>query len=173
MKKLILATVSLIAFSLVTHAADPLVVEGPHNCCGGCLRAITKTLEKVRDVSVDQKKGTITAKGKSDAKKAVTALMDAGFYATADGKPGTETGSESKPAPTASTGKKVTAATVTGVHNCCLKCRNLIQDAMRETTGVKSVEIDPESPTFTLSGEFTHADIIASLNKAGFNGKIK
>lgn len=48
--------------SLTARAADPIVVDGPHSCCDGCKNAITKAVAGLRDVSVDEKKGTITAK---------------------------------------------------------------------------------------------------------------
>lgn len=175
MKKHILASSLLIALSLTARAADPIVIDGPHSCCDGCKTAITKAVAGLRDVSVDEKKGTITAKNKSGAKKAAEALMDKGFFATVGGA-----GTEAKPASStaekpavSSTGKKVKSATVTGAHNCCLKCRNMIMDAVRETAGVKSAEVEPKAESFTVQGEFTKEDLLASLNKAGFNGKIK
>ena len=175
MKKHLLVSSLLLALSLTARAADPIVVEGPHSCCDGCKNTIKKTVEGLRDVSVDEKKGTITAKSKSGAKKAAEALMDKGFFATVGGT-GAETKSAASTAekPAASTtGKKVKAATVTGVHNCCLKCRNMIMDAARETPGVTSAEVEVKATSFTVKGEFTKEDLLASLNKGGFNGKIK
>jgi periplasmic mercuric ion binding protein len=175
MKKHILASTLLIALSLTVRAADPIVVEGPHSCCDGCKNTIKKAVAGLRDVSVDEKKGTIMAKSKSSAKKAAEALMENGFYATVGGA-GAESKSASstaeKPA-VSSTGKKVKSATVTGAHNCCLKCRNMIMDAVRETAGVTSAEVEVKATSFTVAGEFTKEDLLASLNKAGFNGKIK
>jgi copper chaperone CopZ len=168
MKKLILSHLFLLSLALPALAA-PVVVEGPHNCCGSCKNAITKLLANVRDVSVDEKKGTITAKGKSDAKKAIEALMDGGFYATMAGE-----GSKSESKSTSSAAvKKVKSATVMGVHNCCLKCRNMISDAVKEVPGVTEATVEPEAKSFTVAGEFTKEDLIAALNKAGFNGKVK
>lgn len=175
MKKLLLASSLSFVLSLAALAADPVVVSGPHNCCEGCKNAVTKAVANVRDVSVDEKKGTITAKSKSGAKKAAEALMEKGFYATIDG-PATESKSASstaeKPA-TGSTGKKVKSATVTGVHNCCLKCRNMIMDAVRETSGVASAEIEVKAESFKVLGDFSKDDLLAALNKAGFNGKVR
>lgn len=175
MKKHLLASSLLLALSLSARAADPVVVDGPHSCCDGCKNAITKAVANVRDVSVDEKKGTITAKNKSGAKKAVEALMEKGFFAMVGG-----TGAESKSAETSAakpaasaTGKKVKSATVTEIHNCCLRCRNMIMDAARDTPGVTSAEVEVKVTTFTVQGEFTKEDLLASLNKAGFNGKIK
>ena len=175
MKKYLLASSLLLVLSLAAHAADPVVVSGPHNCCEGCKNAVKKAVANVRDVSVDEKKGTITAKSKSGAKKAAEALMEKGFYATIDG-PAAESKSASssteKPA-VSSAGKKVKSATVTGAHNCCLKCRNMIMDAVRETPGVTSAEVEVKAESFKVMGEFSKEDLLASLNKAGFNGKIK
>lgn len=168
MKHTILAAISLLALS-TAFGADPITIDGAHNCCGGCKRSIAKALENVRDVSIDEKKGTITAKSKSDARKAIEALAKEGFYATAGGA----SSSEAKPVTSSAPAKKMTSATVSGVHNCCLKCRNLIQDAVREVAGVKSIAIEPEAKNFTVQGEFTKEDLLASLNKAGFTGTIK
>jgi copper chaperone CopZ len=170
MKKLILSHLFLLSLALPAWAA-PVVIEGPHNCCGSCKNAITKLLANVRDVSVDEKKGTITAKGKSDARKAIEALMDGGFYATMAGE-SSKSESESKPTSTTAA-KKLKSATVTGVHNCCLKCRNLISDAVKTVPGVTEATVEPEAKTFKVAGEFTKEDLIAALNKAGFNGKVK
>ena len=178
MKKLLLASSLLLALSLAAHAADPIVVDGPHSCCDGCKNAITKAVAGLRDVNVDEKKGTITAKSKSGAKKAAEALMEKGFFAMvggtgAESKSATATAEKPAVSSSGSTGKKVKSATVTGAHNCCLKCRNMIMDAVRETAGVTSAEVEVKATSFTVAGEFTKEDLLASLNKAGFNGKIK
>ena len=170
MKKHIFIQISSILLALSAYSA-PVVVEGPHNCCNSCKNAITKLLSNVRDVTVDDKKGTITAKGKSDAKKAIEALMDGGFYAKMAGED-----SQSASAPKASssvTPKKVKSATVSGVHNCCLKCRNMISDAVKAVPGVTEATVEPEAKSFTVAGEFTKEDLVKALNEAGFNGKVK
>lgn len=173
--RLLIPTLSFAAL-LTVQSADPIVIDGPHNCCNGCKSAIMKALGNTRDISVDEKKGTITAKGKSDAKKAVDILMENGFYATFPGAAKTESKSSSSSFGSSSStaaSKKVKGATVTGVHNCCLKCRNMIVDAVREVPGVTGASIEPEARTFTVQGEFSKDDVLAALNKAGFNGKIR
>ena len=170
MKKHIFIQISALLLAVSAFSA-PVVVEGPHNCCNSCKNAITKLLSNVRDVTVDDKKGTITAKGKSDAKKAIEALMDGGFYAKMAGED-----SQSASAPKASssgTPKKVKSATVSGVHNCCLKCRNMISDAVKAVPGVTEATVEPEAKSFTVAGEFTKEDLVKALNEAGFNGKVK
>lgn len=170
MKKQIFLQISTLVFALSAYSA-PIVVEGPHNCCNSCKTSIAKLLANVRDVTVDEKKGTITAKGKSDAKKAIEALMDGGFFAKMAGE-GSESAASSKPTTTA-TPKKLKSATVTGVHNCCLKCRNMISDAVKAVPGVTEATVEPEAKSFTVAGEFTKEDLLKALNEAGFNGKVK
>lgn len=170
MKKHIFIQISALLLALSAYSA-PVVVEGPHNCCTSCKNAITKLLSNVRDVTVDDKKGTITAKGKSDAKKAIDALMDGGFYAKMAGEESqsaTSTKVTSSAAP-----KKLKSATVTGVHNCCLKCRNLISDAVKAVPGVTEATVEPQAKSFTVAGDFTKEDLLKALNEAGFNGKVK
>ncbi len=173
MKHIFFAALFSLSVPFAVAAADPILVDGPHNCCGDCMKAITKALENVRDVTVDPKKKTITAKSKSDAKKAVDKLMDAGFFATIDGAKPSESAAPAAGKSNAAAAKKIKTATVTGVHNCCLKCRDMIWDACKEVPGITQVEIEPKSSTFTVAGEFTREDLIASLNKNGFNGKVK
>lgn len=175
MKTRILIPTLSIAALLSSPAADPIVIDGPHNCCNGCKNAIIKALDGARDISVDEKKGTITAKGKSDAKKAVEILMENGFYATFPGATKTESKSSGSSFGSSSStaAKKLKSATVTGVHNCCLKCRNMIVDAVREVPGVTGAEVEEKASAFTVKGEFSKDDLLAALHKAGFNGKIK
>lgn len=175
MKTRILTLTTVFAALSFGQAADPIVVEVGHSCCNSCKAAARKALANVRDVSVDEKKGTITAKGKSDAKKAVEILMDIGFHATYAGAEKTQSKSSGSAfsSTSSSAAKKVKSATVSGIHNCCNSCRNKISDTVKEVPGVTGASIEPEASTFTVQGDFSKDELLTALNKAGFNAKVR
>ena len=60
-----------------------LVLDGLHNCCGGCARkaiAAAKSVDGVTGVDLPKKSGTITVSGDFNAKAVVKALNDAGYH---------------------------------------------------------------------------------------------
>ncbi len=162
----------LIALSLLltamAQAEVTVTLEGVHNCCKSCTNGITKAVTSVKDVTAaaDGTTVTITAKSKSSAKKAVEALMAAGYYGT-----GAEVEKSSFSSSAAT--KKLTEATVSGAHLCCQKCANAMADAVKSVPGVTEHTVVSKASTFTVKGEFTEADLIAAMNKAGFHGEVK
>jgi copper chaperone CopZ len=169
--------------SLLVTAISPLAlaevkgsISGVHNCCQGCEKAIMKVAESISGIKVTPKGGTlnIEAKGKSDIKKFQEKLLDAGFYGTIDGEGGSS--ASEKPAnasASASSGKKVKSATVSGAHICCQKCRDMVWDTVRSLPGVKSTDVMPKVSSFKVEGEFSKDDLEAALRKAGFGGKVR
>jgi copper chaperone CopZ len=166
-KKLLFISLILTLASLV-QAETTVKLEGVHNCCKSCTNGIIKAGVGLKDVSIvaDGETVTITSKTKANAKKAVEAVLEAGYY----GKP--SDASFAEPA-RAKPEKKLTKATVTGAHLCCQKCVNAMTDAVKAVPGVTEYEIVSKEKTFTVKGEFTEADLIASMNKAGFHGSVK
>lgn len=172
MKQKLLTSIIAIALAATASAAEvKVVLGGVHNCCNTCERDIEKAVEKLRDTQVAVKGGTVTltCKSKSEAKKAVDALYDAGYYGTMEG------GEVSVKAasPGASADKKVKSATVSGVHNCCDRCRAAIKDAVKTVPGVEDTDVIAKSKSFKVTGEFTKGELIAALNKAGFAPIVK
>lgn len=167
MKKTLFAALLLLAPALAAHAETTVTLEGVHNCCKSCTNGIVKAAEGLKDVTVTAEGETVTivSKSKSGAKKAVEAIMDAGYY----GKPSDETA-----APTAKAeSKKIKDATVTGAHLCCQKCVNAMTDAVKSVPGVTEYDIQNKAKTFTVKGDFTEADLLAAMNKAGFHGSVR
>lgn len=165
MKKIALALLlANPAFAEVT-----VTLEGVHNCCKSCTNGITKAVTSVKDVTAAAEGGTvtITAKTKASAKKAVEALLAAGYYGT--GAEAEKTASTTTSAPA----KKLTEATVSGAHLCCQKCANAMADAVKSVPGVTGHTVASKASTFTVQGEFTEADLLAAMNKAGFHGEVK
>lgn len=163
MNKFFLTITSLtFALALSANAESTVTLTGVHNCCKSCTTGISKAVESVPGAKATADKGTvtITAKTQADATKATAALLKAGYY----GEGG------SAKAATASDGK-VKSATVTGVHLCCGKCVTAFNDAVKTvggtsdaTKGAKSVKVE---------GDFSPKDLLAALNKGGFNGEVK
>jgi copper chaperone CopZ len=152
------------------HAEATLTLNGIHNCCKSCENGLIKAVSKVRDVTLVSTKTsvTITAKNKADAKKAAAAILDAGYFGTSedDAKP-------SSTAPAKAPEPQVKTATVSGLHLCCGKCAKAANEAIKTVAGITKGEAMPKVTTVTVEGDFKASDLIAALNKAGFNGKIQ
>lgn len=164
----------LTAFFLVTtllNAETTITLSGVHNCCKSCTNGITKAGTSVEGVTVTAEGKTVkvTSKSKVGAKKAVQAIMAAGYFGTSDAadEKSSSSLSTSKPA------KKLTEATVSGAHLCCQKCANAMIEAIESVSGVTEHNIVTKVNTFTVKGDFTEADLLASMNKAGFAGSVK
>jgi copper chaperone CopZ len=167
MKSTILATLLLIVTSLA-QAETVVTLEGVHNCCKGCTNGIIKAAADIKDVTVtaEGETVTITSKTKTNAAKAVAAINDAGYYGTPSDATAASAASTDKAS------KKLTSATVSSVHLCCQKCVNAMTDAVKATPGVTEYNIENKAKSFTVKGDFTESDLIASLNKAGFHGTV-
>lgn len=169
MKNSLLLIASL-AFVSLAHAAETTVtLSGVHNCCKGCTNGIVKAAADIKDTTVtaEGKTVTIVSKSKANAKKAVEAIVAAGYYGTSDVEEKASTTSSSPAA------KKLSEATVSSVHLCCQKCANAMAEAVKSVPGVTEHTVASKASTFTVKGEFTEADLTAALNKAGFAGTIK
>lgn len=164
--KTLLVLAAFSAFSL--HAETTVTLSGVHNCCKSCTNGITKAANTVKDVTVEADGSTIkvTAKSKSNVKKAIEAIMAAGYFGTSDAA------EEKSSTSSSSSAKKLTSATVSGAHLCCQKCVNAMTEAVKAVPGVTEYEIVNKSSTFTVKGEFTESDLLASMNKAGFHGSV-
>src|SRR5262245_7827392 len=60
-----------------------LTVQGAHNCCGACCKALKATVKKVKGVESDDAKpkaNSFTVTGDFDAAELVKALNEAGFH---------------------------------------------------------------------------------------------
>lgn len=166
MKNTLLASLLFLSASLA-QAETTVTMEGVHNCCKGCTNGIVKAAAGLKDTTVtaDGETVTIVAKTKSNAKKAVEAIMDAGYYG--------KLSDESIAAASRTSEKKLTDVTVSGAHLCCQKCVNAMTAAVKEVPGVTSYTIENKAKTFTVQGQFTESDLLASMNKAGFHGTVK
>ncbi len=158
----LLTTAIVIALGLTAHAETTVKLTGLHNCCGSCDKGITKALTSVSGVTavVSDDTATVTGKTKSSVDKAIQALLDAGYYG------------EGAPVQTIAD-KKVKSVTVSGTHLCCGKCVTGVADAIKTVPGATSHTATKGAKSFKVEGDFNQKDLLAALNKAGYNGTIK
>lgn len=151
--------------------AESLTVSGIHNCCKSCENGIKKAVETVKGATLTSStktSATLEVKSKSDAKKILNALEDAGYYGSVEGA------GESASSTTASRpDKQLKGATVTGLHLCCQKCATAAAEAVNSVSGVTGHTVASKAKSFEVKGEFSQQALAAALNKAGFSGKIK
>jgi bacterioferritin-associated ferredoxin len=156
----LITTAVALTLSLSLHA-ETITLTGVHNCCKKCDNGIQKAIKGAgAEAKTDKGTVTITASDAAGAKKAVDALLAAGYA----GK-----GAES----TAGTTAKVKTATVSGVHLCCGKCVTAADKAVMATPGVTKHTATKGAESFTVEGDFTTKDLVAALNKGGLNGDVK
>ncbi len=165
MKKIAnLLSLAVLALALPAMAESTITLSGVHNCCGGCSKGITKAITSVSGVTATVEDETVIIKAKTDAagKKAVEALMEAGYYGT---------GSEVSPPTVADA--QVKTSTVAGVHLCCGKCVKAVDEAVTSVKGVSKHDATKGAKSFTVEGEFSKAELAAALNKHGLHGTLK
>ncbi|MDZ4286481.1 MAG: cation transporter [Prosthecobacter sp.] len=171
MKTPLIVSLALLSVASLTTAAETTVtLSGVHNCCKSCNNGIIGAAKDIKDVTVTPEGKTvkIVAKSKMNAKKAVEAIIAAGYFGTSDA----ESPSASSSSSAAKPGKKLTSATVTGAHLCCKKCVTAVEEAVKSVPGVTGSTVVAKETTFTVQGDFTESDLLTALNKAGFNGTI-
>ncbi len=166
MKNSLLALAVAAGFAGSVYADASITLNGVHNCCGGCKTGITKAVESVKGATaeVSGETVTITARNTPTAKKAVEALLDAGYFGEAEG---------AEPPKTAASSRVLKGATVSGAHLCCNKCVRAVEAAVAGVKGVTGSKVESKAKEFTVEGEFSEGELIAALNRAGFHGKVK
>jgi len=151
------------------HAEVKVTVTKMHICCKGCTVAIQKSVAKMPEVTitVDQEKQTavVTAEKPESVQKALDAIAKAGFHGAVDNK---EIKFKEEKAPEG----KVQRLEVFSVHNCCPACTKAIKGALAKVEGVKGNSCENKKETFVVEGDFVAKDVIAALNKAGFNASL-
>jgi mercuric ion binding protein len=161
------------------QAADPdapagsendVTLTGLHLCCGGCEKSIEKALaEMAEDIDFDISRSSKTINLKSEKPDAIQGAIDAIAKAGYYGESNHETIAIAAKEASAEKSKSIE---IGGLHICCGKCESSIDDALSEVSGVESVTIDEESGKVTVEGDFSPAEALTALNKAGLNGKL-
>jgi periplasmic mercuric ion binding protein len=162
MKIKLLTLFSILALGIAARAEATLKLTGVHNCCKKCTTGITDAITKAgATVTIDKGDVTISAKDEAGAKKAASALVAAGYFGN---------GSE---APTGLSDAKAKSVTVEGAHLCCGKCVDAFNKAAMSAPGVTKTNAAKGATSVTVEGDVSPKDLIAALNKGGFNGRVK
>jgi copper chaperone CopZ len=171
-KLIALASVGmLLALAGAARAETKVELKGVHLCCDGCVKAVGEILKKVDGVKGEcdkaEKTITLTAADAKTVKKAIEALVKAGFHGTPDNKDfAIKDDSGAKEG-------KVKSLTLTGIHNCCPMCCKAIKSVVKKVDGVKEENVKPKEKTFEVTGEFDAKELVKALNDAGFHVKVK
>lgn len=146
-------------------------LKGVHLCCGGCTDAVAAAVESVPGATcqchMENGTVTLTAIDHDVAQKALDAIADAGLHG--------ETGDEhlAMRAERDIPPGKVRRLTVSGIHNCCEPCYEAIKGAIDTVEGVTGDTSGPERTSFEVTGNFSAAELVRALNKAGFHAKVE
>jgi copper chaperone CopZ len=165
-----LRVAGLIAGLLLMPAAMAMAdvtvkVSGLHNCCGACIKGITKAVSSAgATAAIEQGDDTvtITAADKETAQKAVDALAAAGYHGASD-TPGVAMKDDS------GAKGKATRLELSGAHNCCKGCANAISKACSDVSGVTGQTVTPKSKTIVVEGDFDAQALVKAINDAGFH----
>jgi copper chaperone CopZ len=158
-----------LSYASLAVAETKVEVSGLHNCCGACLKGISKAVTSAgaeAQINAGDDTVTITAADKATAQKAVDSLAAAGYHGTVKGDGITIKDDSGAPA------GKVAKLEITGVHNCCKSCTHAIDEACKEVSGVSSTSIVPKKTSFTVEGDFDAHALVKALNDAGFHVKV-
>lgn len=145
-------------------AKGPVEVElgNIHLCCNGCKNAATGSIGLTGVTLEVEGPVVIKAINANLARAAYAALIKNGFY----GETKFDMGASMPAYPT----EKVTTLKVEGYHNCCNSCKSDIEGALTSVAGVKTVDV--QKTAATIEGEFSPAEVMASLQKAGVSAQI-
>lgn len=168
------AAIGVLAWTAPGRAAEIKVeLKSVHMCCEGCadeVGAILKKVEGVSGVAVDQKAtaAKFTAADAKAAQRALDALAEGGFHG--------DTGGAKDFAFKDDSGVKagrVTSLTVTGFHNSCPGCVKSFRAAIKDVKRVNGATLTAKVSSAEVTGEFDAADLVQSLNQAGFHVEVK
>ena len=164
----------LVAFCLGTGSAlaaenVAVPIERVHICCDECVEGVRNavTAAGATDLLSDQDTSRLVlfAPDVATAKKAVKAMVDAGYF-----------GRSRNPAVpiTAETGAKdatVQSTEIEGVHLCCSSCVEQARGALGAVPGVTSVAASTHGTAIQVKGEFNEKAALDALLDVGFSGK--
>jgi copper chaperone CopZ len=155
---------------LSVQAADVTVkISNVHLCCKSCVTGVEKAVAVVHGATAsgDKDAGTVSLTGPdtATAQKAADALVAAGYFGKSSDariKINDNTGAQ---------GRKVQSLQVNGVHLCCGKCVETVDEALKSVSGVKSHTAVKGAKSFDVSGDFNDKEVFSALQKAGLAGK--
>lgn len=157
--------------SMANSIETQVQLKGVHLCCSGCVDALATAMASVPGavVACDRDKGIValTARNEVTAQQALDAIADAGLHGET-GNPQLAMKTERNFPP-----GKVRKLKVSGIHNCCQPCYQAIEGAIETVRGVTGNTARPGSTTFEVTGNFSAAELVQALNRAGFHAKVE
>jgi copper chaperone CopZ len=156
-------SVAALALSAVTTAASAVeaTLTNVHVCCNSCKKGIDAAVTGAgATAKIEKTTVTVTAADDADVKKAVEALVAAGYYG------------EGAPATPAASDAKAKSVTVEGTHLCCGKCVDAFNKAVK-TAGATKTDAAKNAKTVVVEGDVSPKDVLDALHKAGFNATVK
>lgn len=151
-------------------SAETVKLSDVHLCCQSCVKGAQKAVGKVDGITAvgDKDAGTLTLTGPDSAtvQKAADALVAGGYYGkSSDSKIKLTDRSGAK-------GAKVQSLKVEGVHLCCGKCVDVVDETVKSVAGVKGHTAVKNAKSFEVTGDFNDKELFAALNKAGLAGRV-
>jgi periplasmic mercuric ion binding protein len=160
------AALALGALTTSASAAEA-TLTGVHNCCKSCQKAIDAAVTGAGGkAKIEKSTITVTADDEAGVKKAVAALLAAGYFG--DGAP-----AGAAAAPTAPSDAKAKSVTVEGVHLCCGKCVDAFNKAVKTAAGAIKTDAAKNAKSVLVEGDVSPKDVLDALHKAGFNASVK
>jgi copper chaperone CopZ len=171
MKSTFLTIVLALSVAGVAQADTTAVqIKNVHLCCQSCVKGLQSAVAPVKGVttSIDKDGGVVSLTGPDAAtvQKAVDAMVGAGYYG--------ESGNSAIKINTnpRAKGEKVQSLKVDGVHLCCGKCVNAVNDALAKVPGVTGNTATKGAKSFTVTGDFKDTDVFNALQKEGLSGHV-
>jgi copper chaperone CopZ len=161
--------VAVLALGAATTSASAAeaTLTGVHNCCNSCKKGIDAAVTGAgAKAKIDKSTITVTADDEAGVKKAVAALMAAGYFG--DGAP-----AAAGATPAAPSDAKAKSITVEGVHLCCGKCVDAFNKAVKTAAGATKTDAAKNAKTVVVEGDVSPKDVLDALHKAGFNASVK
>lgn len=166
-----LCLLAVLGLTVAARAESSVKVKNVHLCCGACYTGVEKAVKAVdgAQVTFDKSAKSVTITGKDDAtvQKALDAMAAAGYHGVVEGSKFQIVDDSGAKA------EKVSRVTLTGVHNCCGACNKQIQAAIAKVPGVTGNTAKVRVESFEVTGDFSPAEVVKSLNDAGFHVKVK
>jgi len=169
--KIIVTTLAL-ALAISARAADTTVtLTGVHICCQSCVKGVAKAVADIKGLTAkaDQDAETVILTGPDTAtiQKGADALVAAGFFGKSSDpaiKLNAETGAKNQ---------KVQSIKVEGLHLCCGKCVDSVNEALGTVPGVTGNTAAKGAKSFEITGNFNDKDVFDAFQKAGLTGQEK
>lgn len=164
--------ITLIATLLIqaSLAETSVKLEGVHLCCGACEKAVEKAVSAIKGATCDADKDleqvTISAPNKKALAKSVSAMVNAGYFGvSSDASIKIRNNSGAK-------NKMVDSLKVEGIHLCCGKCVDTVNEALSMVKGVTGNTAKKKVDGFEITGRFNAKEIFDAFNEYGLSGKV-